>query len=230
MVTNVINMNIAAAKNMDELVRMLAMLRLRTDQQAGAKGITDNSVVNFSNEELQALPEHLIVHIVDDYSTMKQNGVKDEQIFKSLDMQRSLQGHKSVTVNGKNLSHYIKQRVRIEFPQISAIDDKIIDMDILYSHYWFTKERRSRQEWQKANTFAAKVIQDIQQLHAKELEPVAIKQSAQAVMQTQKQTEVASVKSFRPVIWLFMIALISAAAYWLAFMDGMQLIKQLIAK
>ncbi len=226
MTTTGINMNISRAKNREELVRMLAMLRLRSDLEASAKGISEHAVLNFSADELEALPESLISHIIDDYLIMKNNGVKDEQIFKSLDMQRTIEGNENVSIPSNNLTHYIKQRLRIDFPRISSLDEKIIEMETLYTLYWFTKETRSKADWQKADAFAAKVIRNIQQQHIKAAEQAeaAASHGVAAAQEAPPQPTAETVehkKSYRLLIWLAILAvIIAAAAYWFVFMAG----------
>jgi len=229
MVSKSINMDISSAKNKEELVRMLAMLRLRSDMEASSKGITDHSVIGFSDDELEALPESLISHIIDDYLVMKNNGVKDEKIFKSLDVQRTLLGHKGVSSESKNLTHYIKQRIGTEFPQISSLEEKIIDMGILYTLYWFTKESRKQEDWKKADLFATKVINDIQQKHLKTQEPAEARPTQETAVKNEKhpESEPPAVETKKPhslTAWLVIIAVVCATAYWLFFMGGSELI------
>jgi len=158
-----ITIDISAAADESELVRMLAMLRLRSDLAANSKGITEHSVLGFSDSELESLHETLIVHIVSDYFIMRKNGVKDSDIFDRLDIQRHLIGRTKKKNNSTSLSSYIKQRFLIEFPQLTSLDEKVIDMEILYAVYWFTKENRSTQDWEKADSFAKKIISDLHQ-------------------------------------------------------------------
>jgi len=214
---NHIKMNIAIAADQAELVRMLAMLRLRSDLAASSRGITEHSVLGFSARELEALPETLIIHIVSDYFIMRKNGVKDDDIFKHLDVQRHLEGHKRTNAHSPSLSAYIKQRLRIEFPQLASLEEKVIDMETLYAVYWFTKASRSPKDWEKADAFGNKVISDIHQRYQEsEKEPEEnIETPVHEESSPKKQTHTVAIS-------ILVIAILCATAYWLLYLNGLK--------
>ncbi len=205
-------MNIATAVDENELVRMLAMLRLQSDISASSRGITEYSVLGFSGEELKSLPETLIIHIVGDYFVMRKNGVKDNDIFKHLDVQRHLEGHKRSNAASPNLNAYIKQRLRIEFPQLASLEEKVIDMEVLYAVYWFTKASRSIKDWEKADAFGNKVISDIHQRYQ------------EGEKEGEKEPEKSSPAKQTPTIAIsiLVIAILCATVYWLLYLNGLK--------
>jgi len=216
METNHVKMDISTAENQNELIRMLAMLRLRSDIAASSKGITEHSVLDFSDEKLASLPERLILHIVSDYFIMRENGVKDKDIFYRLDIQRHLEGHAKSYTRSKTLNAYIKQRIHIEFPQLSSLEDKVIEMEILYTIYWFTKSRRSSHDWEKADSFANRVISSIHQKHEKELE----KQYEKPI----EAFEVSSKKHTLLIVVFLIVVALGVVAYWLFYHGGFTLL------
>lgn len=164
--------------------------------------------LGFSEGELESLPETLIIHIVSDYFIMRKNGVKDDDIFKHLDVQRHMEGHKKTNAASPSLSTYIKQRLRIEFPQLASLEEKVIDMEVLYAVYWFTKASRSAKDWKKADVFGNKVISDIhQRYHESKKEP---EESSPT-----KQTHTVAIS-------ILVIAILCATAYWLLYLNGLK--------
>lgn len=203
-----VQVQIAKAKDTNELIRMLAILRLQTDLEASAKGINEHVVLNLGDNELEALPESLIVQLIADYSTMKKNGANVESIIKSLEMQRTLQGHQAVNRNCATIQEYIKTRLHTEFPQHVNLHDKIIEMHTLYALYWFNKESKTAADWQKANEFAAKVIAAMQ----KTVSPTTAGRQAEDKKNNQNIEERKS--ALWPYFTVGIIAL-AAALFWL---------------
>jgi len=215
--SNHVKMNIATAADQDELVRMLAMLRLRSDLAASSRGITEHSVLGFSEGELESLPETLIIHIVSDYFIMRKNGVKDNDIFKHLDVQRHLEGHKKTNAHSPSLSAYIKQRLHIEFPQLASLEEKVIDMETLYAVYWFTKASRSTKDWKKADVFANKVISDIHQCYQE-----SKKESEESIETPVQEENIPAKQTHTVAISILVIAILSATTYWLLYLNGLK--------
>jgi len=197
-----------------ELVRMLAKLRLRSDLEAGSKGVTEDIVDGFSQEELSALPESVIVHIADAYSILKKKGVLNQEIFKRIDMQRSLFTSAVALPADMNLGKYIKWRLKAEFPQVVSLEEKIVDMEVLYAMKWFSRTSTSRADWQDVDDFAAKAIAttrgkylDTQAMAKAEVEEAIVRPSG---------------GKWRWLATGIIIAVVGAAAYWAFFMGGME--------
>ncbi|MFQ5582425.1 MAG: hypothetical protein ACE5F3_07380, partial [Mariprofundaceae bacterium] len=201
-----------------ELVRMLAKLRLRSDIEAGSKGVTEDVVDGFSQEELAALPESAIVHIADAYFILKKKDVPDQEIFNRIDMQRSLFGSDAALSADINLGKYIKRRLKAEFPQLTSLEEKIVDMEILYAVKWFSRTSTSREDWKDVDDFAAKAIATTRGKYL----------DTQAMARAEIEEAIARPSGGKwkwLVIGLIVVAIAGAAAYWLFFMGGMELFK-----
>lgn len=196
-----------------ELVRMLAKLRLRSDLEAGSKGVTEDVVDGFSREELSALPESVIVHIADAYSILKKKGVPNQEIFKRIDMQRSLFTSAVALPADMNLGKYIKWRLKAEFPQVVSLEEKILDMEVLYAVKWFSKTSTSRVDWQDVDDFAAKAIATTR---GKYLDTQAMAEVEEAIARP------SGGKWKWLAIGIIIVAVAGATAYWVFFMGGME--------
>ena len=207
------DLDVSQVTGKEELVRMLAKLRLRSDLEAGLKGMTEDMVDDFPPEKLAALPESAIVHITDAFHILKKKGVPDQEIFRRIDMQRSLFGAVAALPADISLPKYIKRRLKAEFPQLTSLEEKIVDMEILYTVKWFSRTSTSRDNWQDVDDFAARAIATTR---GKYLDTQAV---------TRAEVEEATTRpSGGKWKWLGMglvfIAIAAAAAYWFFFMRG----------
>jgi hypothetical protein len=212
-----VKMDISTARDSNELIRMLAILRLRSDVKASSRGITEHSVLGFSEGDVNTLPETLIVHIIDDYNILRNNGVKESDIFERLDRQRIIQGHKSSTIKPSTLSEYVRQRLRIEFPHMASLEDKVIDIETIYATYWFSKASRSVEDWKKVDAFANKVIAHLHKNdedHKKQTQDIT-----ETSLNKDKQKKKTPIATIMGAIILVIIPII---AYWLFYMDGLK--------
>ncbi|MDX8404451.1 MAG: hypothetical protein R8K54_08610 [Mariprofundaceae bacterium] len=216
MVTNGKYLDVSQVTGKKELVRMLAKLRLRSDLEANSKGITEDIFDDFSDAEISALPESTIVHIADAYFILNKKGMPDQEIFKRIDMQRSLLGQGTSVPADMNLSKYIKWRLKYEFPQVASLEEMIVDMEILYAVKWFSRKSKSNQGWADADAFAARAISTMRGKH----------------LDTQSMPEVeeliakpSGVKWKWFIAGLMIVATAGAVAYWVFFMGGIEMFK-----
>lgn len=209
------DIDISQVTGKPELVRMLAKLRLRSDPAAHAKGITEDVVDGFSEAEVNALPESAIVHIADAYFILEKKGLPDDEIFRRIDLQRSLLKESAAVPADMNLSRYIKWRLNTEFPHLASLEEMIVDMEILYVVKWFSRGSK-RQQWADADAFAAKAISTMRGKY----------QESQAMPVFEEPVaEVAKSRRKWPVVVLLLAAVAGMATYWLFFMGGLALLK-----
>jgi len=213
------DLDISQVTGTQELVRMLAKLRLRSDLEATAKGITEDVVDGFSDVEIKALPESTIVHIADAYFILSKKGLPDQEIFNRIDMQRSLLRDVAALPADTNLSRYIKWRLKAEFPHL-ALEEMIVDMQILYVVKWFSRGSTTNQSWADADAFAAKAISTMRGKYQETGAMPAVEEAA--------VTKPAAGGKWKwAAISLIVVAAAGTAAYWLFFMGGMEMIDQL---
>ncbi len=210
------DLDISRVMDARELTCMLAKLRLRSDLEANSKGITEDVVDGFSDAQVSALPESTIVHIVDAYFILKKKGVSDQDIFKRIDMQRSLLGQDTTVPAGVDLGGYIKWRLKAEFPAVASLEDMIVDMEILYATKWFSRSAKSKQEWSDADAFAAKAIST---MRGKYLDTQSISTSGQEASTSP------SAGKWKWFVLALVAIVVAGAAYWLFFMGGMAMLK-----
>jgi len=212
MPTNNEDLHVSQVTGEKELTRMLAKLRLRSDLEANAKGVTEDIVDGFSDAEVSALPESTIVHIVDAYFILEKKGVPDQEIFKKIDLQRSLIGENTTVPAGTNLSQYIKWRLKVEFPQITSLEEMIVDMEILYAIKWFSRASKGARDWANADAFAAKAISATREKH----------QNTQTeIKETLVKPSSGKWKYF--IGGLVMAIAVGAVVCWAFFMDGLKM-------
>ncbi len=214
MLTNNEDLHVSQVTGEKELTRMLAKLRLRSDLEANAKGVTEDIVDGFSDAEVSALPESTIVHIVDAYFILEKKGVPDEEIFKKIDLQRSLIGENTTVPADINLSQYIKWRLKVEFPQITSLEEMIVDMEILYAVKWFSRTSKRTRDWADADAFAAKAVSATREKH----------QNAQVMIEAKETLVKASSGKWKYLIaGLVIVLAVGAVVCWAFFMDGLKL-------
>jgi hypothetical protein len=216
MVSHGQDLDISQVMGKNELVRMLAKLRLRSDPEASSKGVTEDVVDGFSEAELSTLPESTIVHIADAYFVLKKKDVPDQEIFRKIDMQRSLFGQDSAIPADMNLNRYIKYRLKAEFPQLQSLEDMIVDMEILYATKWFSRKSTDKQEWQDVDAFAAKAVSTIRGKHL----------DTQAMAKAEVEAGIAKPSGGKwkwLIIGLLVVGIIGGVAYWAFFMGGIEL-------
>ncbi|MDX8388232.1 MAG: hypothetical protein R8M46_06845 [Ghiorsea sp.] len=220
--------DVSKAANKEELVPLLVKLRLRSDFEANAKGITEDIVQGFSDDEVAALPESAIVHITDAYFIMSRRGVSDHDIFEKIEMQRSLLGRDVDIPQGITLTKYIKLHLKKEFPHIATLNDKIVNMEILYVATWFSQTTKKKLSWAEANAYASKVFSSLQ---AEYVNSQTVPEDRVIEVVTGIDETVIESSSVRQwLLVLIVIGLFAAGAYWLMFMDGLILLNQFIEK
>ncbi|OIQ00672.1 MAG: hypothetical protein AUK35_02145 [Zetaproteobacteria bacterium CG2_30_46_52] len=221
---------ISQAGDKQALICLLAKLRMRCDLQAQAKGLTEDTVDSLSEKAIDALPESTLVHITDAYFIMHKLGVSDAEIFKKIDLQRSILGQDFSAPEGLNLSTYIKWRLKAEFPQMTMLEALVVNMEIFYAIQWFSQLNNMKTDWAKADTYAASVLKTMQDKFE------AIKATSKVVETDEKEEQAVEdviteevperLKEKSSKIWLtvlFLSLLGGAALVWFVFgsLDGL---------
>jgi hypothetical protein len=148
--------DIAKVANRDELIRLLAKLRLRGDPEASQSGINEQLIDQLSGEKLSALPESTIVNIVETYYILKHKDMADAEIFQRIDMQRSLFAPPVSCPAGLGLRSYIDFRLKVEHAPLGRLDDAMVQMAILYAVKWFSAEEKAVVDWSDVEAFASR--------------------------------------------------------------------------
>lgn len=201
--------DVSCAQTKEELIRALAKLRLQSDVQAARAGVSDKLVDSFSIEELASLPESTIVNITDAYFILKKQKVSDSEIFKRIEMQRSLLGDSIVLPGNLNAKKYIKYRLKMEHPQIESLEDMIVEMEIRYAVHWFSTRSTGVTDWKDADAFARQAITTIRGKYLATEERLEV---GDATAQAQEEEPRSHVKGV--LIGIIVLALMAGLAYW----------------
>jgi len=151
-------LDIANVASKEELIRLLAKLRLRGDPEAAQAGISEQFIDRLSGEKLSVLPESTIVGIVETYFILKHKAMADDEIFQRIDMQRSLFGQSAACPAGPDLRSYIDFRLKVEHVPLGGLDDAIVEMAMLYAIKWFSADKKTDVDWKDAEAFAARAV------------------------------------------------------------------------
>ncbi|MCW5590694.1 MAG: hypothetical protein KIS74_01225 [Burkholderiales bacterium] len=108
-----------------ELVR--AIIRLRSADRPA-----DDVIAGLGKAELASQPEATIVAIVRGYYEFKSNGYEDADIYREIEGRREQAYGEEPLPADLNLDNYTRYRMRLEFPNQSALHDPIFVMQAVH--------------------------------------------------------------------------------------------------
>jgi hypothetical protein len=108
-----------------DLLRQLVRLRTRDP-------VPDEALGRMGASELRARPEALVLAIVRGYYEFKSNGYSDADIYREIEGRREQAYGKEPLPADLNLDNYTHYRMRLEFPNQSALHDPVFVLQAVH--------------------------------------------------------------------------------------------------
>ena len=120
-----------------QLIRALLKTRLAADPMARGAGVTPSAVDAESDAAISGTPEATIVAIVETYTSLKRQGISDQDALHRIEEHRSIIGSADLPIP-LTLLTYVRHRILIEYTASAPVSDASIERSVQEARRFFS--------------------------------------------------------------------------------------------